>query len=133
MKRVAVALVALALAACGGEEHAGSAPVIAGLTLSRPDVRRGVEFFATAAVMDVDGDLRDVEAHFVLTSVEGTTELETKVLPWDVEAGTTQIDVTTGLTLWGDADLGAYELVMTVVDDAGLASVPALIRLDVER
>ncbi|MEQ8280206.1 MAG: hypothetical protein RMA76_01105 [Deltaproteobacteria bacterium] len=132
MRRWVFALL-LSLCACGGEESAGSAPVVEGLTLSRTDVRRGVEFFASAVVMDVDGDLDEAYATFQLDSVDGDTSVESSVYPWDTEPGATQIDVTAGLTLFGNADLGVYELLMTVVDDAGHASRAARVRLVVEQ
>lgn len=133
MKRFMLLMFAFTMVGCGGETYEGSAPVIAGLTLSRTDVRRGVEFFASAAVMDVDGDLQDVVARFEMKSIEGDTVVKTSVLPWDVDEGATQIDVTAGLTLFGDADLGPYELVMTALDDDGHSSAPALVHLVVDQ
>lgn len=133
MKRAVIAVLAVSLFACGGEEPAGSAPVVAGLTLSRTEVRRGVEFFASAVVMDVDGDLDEAYATYELDSVDGDTSVQSSVYPWDTEPGATQIDITAGLMLQGFADLGVYELRMTVVDDANNRSPPARVRLVVEQ
>ena len=124
MKRFAVIL-ALALAACG----AGEPPVLSEITLSRDDVRRGEELFATFAATDPNGDLdRAKIAIKVAHDVEDGLELESEELVSDVSPGTINTNLIVGLTMFGAIPLGRYRLELVVQDNEENESEPAIIR-----
>lgn len=131
MKKLLVATALLLLAGCGADGL--NPPELTGISLSRVEVRRFREFFATAKLTDPDADLNGVKLEIVLESVDGDTKVDTTVGVFDQDPMALSGDVTVGLTLSGDADLGAYELRMTAEDRTGLESTPAVARLTVEQ
>ena len=131
MKKLMAATALLLLVGCGADGM--NAPELSGISLSRVEVRRFREFFATAKLTDADADLNGVKLEIVLESVEGDTKVDTTVGIYDQEPTAVSGDVTVGLTLSGDADLGPYELRITALDRTGLESTPAVARLTVEQ
>jgi hypothetical protein len=124
MKRIAATLF-LALSACAP----GEAPVLSEITLSRDDVRRGEELFATVMATDLDGDLdRAKIAIKVSHDVDDGLELESEELVSEVPPGTTTTNLIVGMRMFGAVPLGRYRLELIVEDNEENESEPAIIR-----